>query len=343
MLRSLLYLLPLFMPLISSAGDTRDLGPAASTAVHSERRVALVIGNGGYKSGALRNPPSDARAVARKLEELGFEVELKTDLDQNAMKKAIIDFGQKLEAGGIGLFYYAGHGIQHGGRNYLIPLKSDINDEAYLDVMAVDVNLVLAGMAAAQNRLNIVILDACRNNPFETRMRGQSRGLAQLDAPSGTFVAFATGPGEVAEDGSGRNSTFTASLVAQMDTPGAELEREFKSVRQDVFDATDGVQTPWTNSSVLGDFYFAPGQNPPSSSSPSATRVDVSGDADRVVLVNFSGSYELPAEVPAGVYGIRATFDGDEMRLGQATVSEDAEALVVSCDARFTMCQIDEP
>jgi hypothetical protein len=318
MLRSLLYLLPLFMPLISSAGDTRDLGPAASTAVHSERRVALVIGNGGYKSGALRNPPSDARAVARKLEELGFEVELKTDLDQNAMKKAIIDFGQKLEAGGIGLFYYAGHGIQHGGRNYLIPLKSDINDEAYLDVMAVDVNLVLAGMAAA-------------------------RGLAQLDAPSGTFVAFATGPGEVAEDGSGRNSTFTASLVAQMDTPGAELERVFKSVRQDVFDATDGVQTPWTNSSVLGDFYFAPGQNPPSSSSPSATRVDVSGDADRVVLVNFSGSYELPAEVPAGVYGIRATFDGDEMRLGQATVSEDAEALVVSCDARFTMCQIDEP
>jgi formylglycine-generating enzyme required for sulfatase activity len=250
-------LLALLLPLVATASDTRDLGPASYAEMQSEKRVALVIGNGAYSSGALRNPPSDARAVAARLEGLGFEVTVATDLDQNAMKTAIIDFGQQLEAGGVGLFFYAGHGIQHSGRNYLVPIGARISDEAYIDVMAVDVNLVLAGMDAARNRLNIVVLDACRNNPFASKFRSQQQGLAQLNAPTGTFIAFATGPGDVAEDGAGDNSSFTQALVSRLDSQGVELEKVFKAVRQDVYQATGGSQTPWTNSSVMGDFYFA--------------------------------------------------------------------------------------
>ncbi len=247
----------LLLTAVAFAADTRDLGPATPSEMRSERRAALVIGNGAYASGALRNPPNDARAVASALEDLGFEVTLVTDVDQAGMKTAIIDFGLALEAGGVGLFYYAGHGIQHQGRNYLVPLGARISDEAYIDVMAVDVNLVLAGMDAAHNRLNIVILDACRNNPFASRFRSQRQGLAQLNAPTGTFIAFATGPGDVAEDGTGAHSSFTQALVRRLDSQGLELEKVFKAVRQDVYQATGGSQTPWTNSSVMGDFYFA--------------------------------------------------------------------------------------
>jgi formylglycine-generating enzyme required for sulfatase activity len=256
--RVLAVLLPLLAPLVLlGAGDTRDLGRASYAEMKGEKRVALVIGNGAYSTGALRNPPSDARAVATKLRALGFEVALATDLDQNGMRRAITDFGRALGAGGVGLFYYAGHGIQHQGRNFLVPIGADIDDEAYIDVEAVDVNRVLAGMEASRNRLNIVVLDACRNNPFESRFRSQSRGLAQLNAPTGTFIAFATGPGDVAEDGVGANSSFTAALVRHLESGGMELEKVFKAVRQDVYQATDGRQTPWTNNSVMGDFYFA--------------------------------------------------------------------------------------
>ena len=223
--------LALVLPVLFAAGPARDLAPATYAQMQSEKRVALVIGNGGYASGALRNPPSDARAVAAKLRALGFDVSAHTNLDQNGMKKAIIDFGRALEAGGVGLFYYAGHGIQHQGRNYMVPLGADIADEAYIDVEAVDVNRVLAGMEAAKNRLNIVVLDACRNNPFEGRFRSQSRGLAQLSAPTGTFIAYATGPGDVAEDGAGVNSSFTAALVSRLGTEGVALETVFKGVR----------------------------------------------------------------------------------------------------------------
>ncbi len=256
--RLLSFLLVMLLPIAAHGSDDfRDLGAATKVEMKSEKRVALVIGNGGYHSGALRNPPNDARAMATKLRALGFAVTLETDLDQNAMKKAIIYFGRELDAGGVGLFYYAGHGIQHNGRNYLVPVGAEIENQAYIDVMAVDVNLVLAGMDAAQNRLNIVVLDACRNNPFASSFRSQSRGLAQLNAPTGTFIAFATGPGDVAEDGSGSNSSFTSALVRRLDSPGAKLEEVFKDVRRDVYEATGGRQTTWTNNSVMVDFYFS--------------------------------------------------------------------------------------
>ncbi len=194
--------------------------------------------------------------MAAKLKALGFQVTVLTDLDQDAMKRAIVRFGQALQAGGVGLFYYAGHGVQYQGRNYLVPIGARIDDEAFIDIETVDVARVLAGMEAAHNRLNIVVLDACRNNPFAGQFRSQSQGLAQLNAPSGTYIAYATGPNAVAEDGAGGNSTFTASLVQRLGTPGAELDDVFKAVRTDVYQGTSGRQTPWTNSSVMGDFYF---------------------------------------------------------------------------------------
>jgi len=163
-------LLPAFFLALHSAvalGADRDRGVATPTEMVSEARVALVIGNGAYRSGTLRNPSNDARAMATKLQELGFQTRVLTDADHRSMYMAVIDFGRSLKAGGVGVFYYAGHGIQSQGHNYLVPVDSSIEGEAYLPALAIDVDLVLAGMTEAHNRLNIVILDACRNNPFE--------------------------------------------------------------------------------------------------------------------------------------------------------------------------------
>ena len=226
---------------------------------NSKRRVALVIGNGDYATSPLRNPANDARAMAGALRGLGFEVILGTDMDQGQMKRAIIRFGRQLEKGGVGLFYYAGHGVQVDGRNYLVPVGSRIKYEEEVEVEAVDANYVLARMAAARNHLNIVILDACRDNPFARSFRTSGKGLAQMTAPRGTFIAYATGPGSVAADGSGSHSYYTQALLKQMRQPGRSLEKVFKRVRAEVLTATNGVQVPWESSSVVGDFYFSPG------------------------------------------------------------------------------------
>ncbi|MEL6180181.1 MAG: caspase domain-containing protein, partial [Myxococcota bacterium] len=230
----------------------------------SEKRIALVIGNANYTVGRLANPVNDARAMATALSELGFEVTLHTNLKQNAMKRAIIDFGRKLRKarGGVGLFYYAGHGMQVRGRNYLIPLGATIEGESYVDVEAVDMGQVMAAMGEARNRLNIMVLDACRNNPFEQATRSMSRGLAFTSAPQGTLIAYATSPGRVAADGAGRNGTYTEALLKHMKTPGLPIEEMFKRVRSDVISVTDQQQTPWESSSLTGRFEFVVGDKP---------------------------------------------------------------------------------
>ena len=223
----------------------------------SEKRVALVIGNGAYKTGRLANPINDAQAMGRQLKALGFEVMVHTNLDQNAMKRAIIDFGRKLRgSGGVGLFYYAGHGMQVGGRNYLIPVGAQIEGESYVDVEAVDIARVMAAMGEARNRLNIVVLDACRDNPFARSTRSTSRGLAFSSAPRGTLIAYATAPGRVAADGKRGNGTYTEALLKHMKTPGLPVEEMFKRVRADVMSESGGKQTPWESSSLTGRFEF---------------------------------------------------------------------------------------
>ncbi|WP_217808157.1 caspase family protein [Oceanibacterium hippocampi] len=226
----------------------------------AEKRLALVIGNGGYQSiGALANPSADAMLVASRLKALQFETTLLLDSNQMDMKRAIVDFGRELRRAGrdaIGLFYYAGHGIQSQGRNYLIPIEAAPTDQADLDLMGVEANWVLRQMETAGNQTNIVILDACRNNPLEATDRSVQRGLARIDAPTGSFIAYATAPGQTAVDGDGANSPFTLALANAMQTPGLPIEQMFKQVRIDVLRATNGRQTPWDSSSLVEDFYF---------------------------------------------------------------------------------------
>ena len=221
-----------------------------------ERRVALVIGNSAYKSSPLRNPVKDARAMSKALAATGFKVTILEDASETAMRRAIRAFGDELLGGGVGLFYYAGHGMQVRGRNYLIPVNADIEREDEVEDQAVDANFVLAKMDSAKNSLNLMILDACRNNPFARAFRSSAQGLAQMDAPSGTLVAFATAPGSVASDGDGDNGLYTKHLLANMTRSGLPIEQLFKEVRIGVGKDTGDRQVPWESSSLRGDFFF---------------------------------------------------------------------------------------
>ncbi|MBV8495332.1 MAG: caspase family protein, partial [Gammaproteobacteria bacterium] len=234
------------------------LAPALSVA---ETKIALVIGNSAYASGPLPNPANDAELVRVTLERIGFRVIAKTDADQHTMKRAIQEFGKSLDDAGpqaVGLFYYAGHGVQLNGRNYLIPTRAEIEREGDLEIEAVSADWVLEQMRLARNGLNIVILDACRNNPFTRGMRSAERGLATMDAPTGILIAYSTAPGTVAEDGSGRNSPYTTALTQAMLGLHEPLEQLFKHVRVSVMKETSDKQVPWEYSSLTGaDFCFS--------------------------------------------------------------------------------------
>jgi len=235
------------------------LWSAAAMAV--ETRIALVIGNSAYTSGTLPNPANDARMIGDTLKGLGFEVIPRTDADQTTMKRAIQEFGARLEKAGpaaVGLFYYAGHGVQLNGKNYLIPTTAQIAREGDVEIEAVSADWVIEQMRYARNRLNIVILDACRNNPFfhNNRSLGGS-GLASIDAPAGILIEYSTAPGSVATDGSGRDSPYAEALSHAMRELHEPVEQVFKHVRVQVMDATSGNQVPWEHSSLTGDFYFA--------------------------------------------------------------------------------------
>ena len=199
-------------------------------------RVALVVGNGGYNPQnimKLPNPVNDAKLMATALETSGFEVRLVTDADQAAMKAAIEAFGKRLVQAGsdaVGLFYYAGHGVEVRENNYLIPIGAEIESEVEFKTDAVPADWVLSWMEAASNRLNMVILDACRDNPFAGRYRGGGQGLAQMDAPSGTLIAYSAAPNQKAKDGEGENSPYTAALAESLVEPGLKLEDVFKRV-----------------------------------------------------------------------------------------------------------------
>ena len=238
---------------------------ATAAVAPTERRVALVIGNGAYRNAPpLANPPNDARVIAEAVRGAGFELvggKVMLDLDRAGTEQAIRSFGQQLRGGAIGLFYYAGHGVQISGSNYLVPVTANLSSEADVKYELVDVNYVLDEMTHAGNRLNVIILDACRNNPFGGRgMRSTNSGLAQMQAPSGTVISYATQPGNVAADGAGGNSPFTEALVASIRTPGRSVFEVFNDVGVAVKKKTGGVQQPWlATSPIEGQFYFVPG------------------------------------------------------------------------------------
>ncbi len=221
-----------------------------------EGRLALVIGNANYREAPLKNPVNDARALAAKLRQLGFEVMLGENLQQREMTRLITSFGEKLAGKGVGMFYYAGHGMQVKGRNYLLPVDARISSEASARSESVDLEQVLDQLSNSGSQFNLVILDACRNNPFERRFRGSTGGLAQVDAPKGTLIAFATAPGKVAMDGEGKNGTYTTALLRTLAEPGLNVESVFKRVRSEVAKVTGDQQIPWESSSLTGEFYF---------------------------------------------------------------------------------------
>jgi len=237
------------------------LGLADSAlAVGGENRIALIIGNGAYKSAPLKNPVKDARDMAALLKSLGFAVTLKVDAEQKDMEEAVRQFGLDLRQGGVGLFYFAGHGLQVGGNNYLVPVDAKIQTESDVRFECVDAGRVLGKMEDAGNELNIVILDACRNNPFARGFRSAGQGLARMDAPTGSLVAYSTAPNSVASDGRGQNGLYTKHLLENINAPGVPIEEVFKRVRIGVMNETGKKQVPWESSSLAGYFYLAGGQ-----------------------------------------------------------------------------------
>jgi uncharacterized caspase-like protein len=225
----------------------------------AEQRVALVIGNSHYQNTQiLPNPDNDAQSMAQLLNSAGFEVIAATDLSQNDMIRAVQDFSAKVAAHGpntVAMVYYAGHGVQLAGENYLIPVDARITTPSDLVSNAVRLVDVMATLQAIPSRLRIVVLDACRNNPFPN-IDDAGRGLAIVDAPAGSIVGYSTAPGTEALDGTGGHSPYTAAFLRLAREPNQPIEALFKRVRLEVNSATDGVQTPWESSSLTSDFTF---------------------------------------------------------------------------------------
>lgn len=222
----------------------------------NEKRLALVVGNGAYKDSPLSNPVNDAVLMAKTLKKAGFKVIEKHDLDFQEMNQAIDDFGETLSPKDAGLFYYAGHGVQCKGRNYLIPVDSGIKNENEIKYRAVDAGLVLAKMEASGASTNIVILDACRDNPFARSFRTVNQGLAYTDAPANSLIAYATAPGRTASDGEGKNGLYTSELARRMLRPNQRLVDIFFRVRREVRRKSGGKQIPWESISFEEPFYL---------------------------------------------------------------------------------------
>jgi hypothetical protein len=218
-----------------------------------QKRIALIIGNSNYRERKLLNPINDANDIAEVIKAAGFEVQIIRDGSLGEMRQAVRAFGDQLKDADSGLFYFAGHGVEVRGRNYLIPVGADIRREDEIADQALDVGAILEKIETAK-RPAVVILDACRNNPFASAFRSAARGLSQMESPTGSLIAFATSPGKVASDGDGRNSPFTKHLIHGLRQPNMPIEQVLKDVRRKVIDETKGLQTPWENTSLTTDF-----------------------------------------------------------------------------------------
>ena len=246
-------------PIVYVENTNKNQLAALEGIIAEEKRLALIIGNSSYQSVApLKNPKNDAEDMTEKLRKMGFDVWMYQDLTQKEMKRIMREFGEQLKTTkAVGLFFYAGHGLQADGRNYLVPVDANIQKDLDIELESVDLNRVLIEMEYAENPMNIVILDACRDNPFENPLK-RNQGFTQVKSvPVNSVIAFATSPGTTASDGAGKNGLYTQEFLANLDKFGtAKLEDVFKQVRASVRKASGGKQIPWETSSIETDFYF---------------------------------------------------------------------------------------
>lgn len=272
----------------------------------AENRIALVIGNSAYKTvTALPNPANDAKAMTGLLTAAGFEVVSRPDLTQADMRRALRDFAADVAAKGpdtVALVFFAGHGLQIEGENYLVPIDARIERESDVAIEAVRLADVMSALASTPSRTRIVILDACRNNPFSSIVKTTGRGLAIVDAPSGSIVSYATAPGMEALDGAGDNSPFTAALVNVAKEPNLPIEQALKRIRLDVHKATEGRQTPWESSSLTSDFSFFGASS--AKSAGDAKRADTSGVASNTVKPAGFWRKQLQGRSPQEAYDL---------------------------------------
>jgi len=316
-----------------SAGFALMLGLVFANAAAAEPRVALVIGNSAYQGDlpALPNPANDAKLMAKTLKSVGFDVVEAEDATQDAMKKAIAEFSDKLAAAGsegTGLFFYAGHGLQVAGENYLIPIDAKIKSERDVDLVSISANTVLKQMDFAGSAVNIIILDACRNNPLPSSARSAGRGLAEIKTTArGSFIAYSTSPGSTAADGDGTNSPYTTALAATITQPGLSIADVFQEVRTKVLASTGNSQTPWDSSSLTGRFYFKPPEAGAVAAAPTADEeklkkektywdsVKDSNDADQIQL--------YLAKYPDGYFVDLANAKLEELKSGTQVASAE--------------------
>ncbi len=286
-----------------------------------EPRTALVVGNADYSFGALDNPINDAKAVAKSLKAAGFAVTLETDADQAEMQQAVTAFGDTLkQRGGVGLFYFAGHGVQMSGENYLLPVGGRIRGEQDIKTGAVTATEIVEAMATARNGLNIVVLDACRNNPIN---KGSTRGLSRIDSNESLFVSYSTSPGAVALDGEGGNSPYTKYLATSIATPNLNIEETFKRTLKGVYVETKGEQIPWISSTFFGDFVFRPKAG--TASSPDTPPPSAGGNQQQEAMVRpLPIPQQAPAEKPelAGIYRVNGTNPNGSQYRGMVALSQ---------------------
>ena len=248
--------------LVATALATVGLLTFSATAqAPSDVRIALIIGNSAYPGDmALANPSNDAKDMAATLRNMGFGVIEVINSNRAQMLDGIERAGKSLNGKqGVGMLFYAGHGLQLDWRNYMVPVDAKMNSAADVPKQAVDIETVMAAFKSAGNRMNIVVLDACRDDPFANGKTSSGKGLAPLDAPTGTFLAYATAPGNVAQDGSGKNGLYTGFLLQELQKPTASIENVFKRVRFNVRKASNGAQIPWETTSLEDDFVFNSG------------------------------------------------------------------------------------
>jgi uncharacterized caspase-like protein len=258
----------------------------------AEPRSALVIGNAGYSFGPLANPTHDAADMAAALRGAGFEVLLKTDATQREIVDSIGSFGAMLKRkGGVGLFFFSGHGVQANGENYIVPIDAQASGDVEFRRSAVSAGQVVDAMAAARNGLNMIVLDACRTNPFTHT----TQGLSRIDTNASLFVSYATSPGSVALDGTGHNSPYTENLVRAIGVPAIPLEETFKRTLKGVYQETQGRQTPWISSSFFGDFYFSAQRSTASSQSQDAPVPSITAKP-----ATLTGIYRVEGSNPNG-------------------------------------------